>query len=50
MRIYNALANGMGGMDWSGLPLLVALHGVDDVEGLIDRLVVIKTHRPPTGN
>ena len=45
--MFNALANGMGGIDWTGLPLLASLYGVQDVEGLIDRLIVIKTHRPP---
>lgn len=48
LRIYNALANGMGGIDWQGLPLMVALHQVDDVELLIERLLTIKYHRPPT--
>ena len=42
------LANGMGGIDWAGLPLACAVHGVGDVEGLIHRLVVVKTHRPPS--
>lgn len=41
------LANGMGGLDWSGLPLAVALLGITDVEGLLHRLQVIKQHRPP---
>lgn len=43
------LTNGMGGIDWAGLPLAVSVHGVDDIELLIDRLVTIKTHRAPTG-
>ncbi len=47
IRIFNALSNGMGGLDWAGLPLHVAYHGVQDVEGLLQRLLVIKTHRPP---
>lgn len=41
------LANGMGGIDWAGLPLACAVHGVTDIEALIHRLVVIKTHKPP---
>lgn len=48
-RIFAALANGMGGLDWPGLPLFVGLYGVQDVEALVDRLLVIKLHRPPTG-
>ena len=47
MRTWNMLANGMGGLDWAGLPLAVALFGIDDVEGLLYRLQVIKSHRPP---
>ena len=47
IRGWNLLANGMGGLDWAGLPLVVALLGVDDVEAFVDRLLVIKTHKPP---
>lgn len=47
IRVFNGLANGMGGLDWAGLPLLCAYHGVRDVEGLLHRLLVIKAHRKP---
>lgn len=47
MRTWNMLANGMGGLDWAGLPLAVALFGINDVDGLLHRLQVIKAHRPP---
>lgn len=47
IKIYNALANGMGGLDWAGLPLMCGLHGVQDVESIVHRLITIKTHRPP---
>lgn len=36
----------MGGIDWSGLGVVVAYLGVRDVEALIHRMSVIKTHRP----
>jgi hypothetical protein len=36
----------MGGIDWSGLPYVVELLAVDDVEGLIHRLQVIRRHKP----
>lgn len=42
------LGNGMGGMDWAGLPLACELFHVTDVEALLQRLLVIKTHRPPS--
>lgn len=37
----------MGGLDWSGLPIVAELLGIQDPESLIDRLAVIKAHRPP---
>lgn len=47
--IFNALANGMGGLDWSGLPFFVELYDVVNVDSLIHRLTVIKNHKPETG-
>lgn len=36
----------MGGViDWAALPVLVAIHGVRDVETLVRALVVIREHR-----
>lgn len=46
LLVQNYLANGMGGLDWSGFDLIVEKLGIEDVEGLLDRLLVIKTHRP----
>lgn len=40
------LTNGMGGIDWSGLPLVAAHLGVTDAEGLLDALEVLVTHQP----
>lgn len=37
----------MGGLDWAGLPLVVELLGIDDIDALINRLAAIKHHRPP---
>lgn len=37
----------MGGLDWSGLDVVVEKYGIEDVDGLLDRLLVIKTHTPP---
>lgn len=36
----------MGGVDWAGLPYVVAYLGVTDVQGLMDALLTIKTHKP----
>jgi hypothetical protein len=36
----------MGGIDWSGLPFVCALLGFQDIDRLIERLLVIKTHKP----
>lgn len=48
--MFNLLANGMGGLDWQGLPLVCGWLGIADVEGLIQRLELIKTHRKPKDN
>lgn len=44
IQVWNALANGMGGIDWSGLELQCALLGVQDIEALCHALLAIKTH------
>jgi len=50
LAAWRFLSNGMGGFDMgAGLDTVVALLGVADVEGLLYRLVTIKTHRPPKG-
>jgi len=50
MRAYNLLANGSGGLDWAGLPLVAGWLGVRDLDGLLHRLSVIKLHRAPDAN
>lgn len=45
--MFNALANGMGGIDWAGFEWWVQKLGVEDVEGLMERLMVIRLHSPP---
>lgn len=47
LMVFNAISNGMGGCDWSGLELVAAKFGIEDIDGLIDRLITIKTHRAP---
>lgn len=44
--MHALLANGMGGIDWAGLPLACAWLGVRDVDALLQRLLLIKTHDP----
>lgn len=39
----------MGGLDLDWVGLLAEKYGIEDVDGLIDRLIVIKMHRPPEG-
>jgi len=46
LKVAGMLANGMGGTDWSGLPIAAAYFGVRDVVGLIWRLRVIRSHDP----
>ena len=48
---WNYLTNGHGGIDWAGLPYVVAHLGITDTPALLDRLLVIKTHKqhkPPS--
>ena len=40
------LANGMGGLDWAGLPIVAELLGIKDIEALVHRLMTIKVWRP----
>ena len=47
LRIHGMLADGNGGVDWSGFPLACAYFGVRDPAALIHRVLVIKLHRPP---
>lgn len=44
------LENGADAIDWSGLPMAVAYVGICDVEGLIQRLQIIKAHRAARSN
>ena len=41
------MENGTGGITWDALPLAIDFYEVENVEGLIERLLVIKGHRPP---
>ena len=47
LQAFTLLKNGMGGLDWAGLPFVVAHLGVQDVPALIDALHTIKTYSPP---
>jgi hypothetical protein len=33
----------MGGVDWGGVPLMCEWLGVEDVDGLLHRLIVLKS-------
>ena len=48
-KAHTLLANGMGGHDWAGLPVVCAWLGITDIDGLLHRLLIIKTHKPPGG-
>lgn len=47
LQAFTLLKNGMGGVDWAGLPFVVEHLGVQDVPALIDALHTIKTYSPP---
>ena len=40
------MSNGHGGMDWAGLNLMAALLGIENIESLVNRLLIIKLHKP----
>lgn len=42
------LSNGMGAIDWAGLPVVVEMLGIDDVEMLLERIQTIRSHRGST--
>lgn len=47
LRIYNAAADEMGGINWHAVvDLFAPMYGVEDIEDLIERLIVIKLHAP----
>lgn len=50
IRAWRMLANGMGGLDWAGLPFVVELLGIDDVEAFVHQLMTIKAWRPDDGD
>ena len=49
VQAWNYLANGTGGIDWTGLDAVTALLQVADeqLELLLVRLLAVKTYRPP---
>lgn len=47
VRAFNFLSNGHGGIDLAGLPLVAEYLGIADVEMLMHRLYVIRTHKAP---
>jgi hypothetical protein len=49
LRACHLLGNGMGGIDWAGLPFVIELLGIQDIEMFIERLTVLKLHKPPPG-
>lgn len=45
-QVFAMLANGMGGLDWAGLELAAEMFGASDREALMERLLVMKLHKP----
>lgn len=46
IRAWNMLADSMGGINLSGLFAVAEWLGIEDTDGLLDRLYVIKLHKP----
>ena len=47
VQAFELLRNGMGGIDWAGLPYVVEHLGLEDVPALIDAVHTIKKFNPP---
>ncbi len=50
LKAWALLKNGMGGIDWAGLPYVCAHLGLTDVPALLDAFHTIKTYNPPKGD
>jgi hypothetical protein len=48
LQAWCFLANGAGGIDWAGLPIVAAHLGITDVDGLMHRLYTLRTYTPQT--
>jgi hypothetical protein len=46
IRVWNFIADGMGGVRWDALPLALEFNRVPDAEETIVRLLLIKSHNP----
>lgn len=47
IRAYNMLHNGMGGLDWAGLPVVVGLLGAVDIDRLAAGLLAVRRYKQP---
>lgn len=47
MRVFSMLADRQGAVDWDGLELVAAWLGVQDLDGLLHRLSIIKLYQRP---
>lgn len=50
VKIGNLLGAGQRSLDWNSLPFLAAWYGIDDVDGLMCRLITLANYRPPRAN
>lgn len=46
IAVFNMVSNGMGGIDWGAVPFACDYLGVEDVDVIVERLLVIKSHKP----
>lgn len=42
MQVWNTMG---GVIDWSALPILAEIHGITDIELLVEQLVTIRNHK-----
>jgi len=45
-KVVSLLKTGTGGINWAGLPLVAGWLGIQDIDGLLDRIAVIALYKP----
>jgi len=45
-KVVSLLKTGTGGINWAGLPLVAGWLGIEDLDGLLDRIAVIALYKP----
>lgn len=47
IKVFNVIANSMGGVDWAGFGLACELYQVEDIEDMMRAVLIVKGYAPP---